>query len=596
MMSPLIILQSLIISLGVQAFLLFIYFHYLGQLVITKFTSEFASQYDYIIVGSGTAGSVIGHRLATETDFKFIIIEAGSKSNNLFEIPALGPMLHSSIYDWQYETVPQENACLAMNNQKCRLPQGKIVGGSSKLNNMVHVRGNISHYIDWFRGKYSKIHIMHQFDFIENTMLHLNEMQYNSELATTMLDAAKELGYNVHNNTNFESGFSKVNLSQCNGKRWTISDNLDVSKHILYNTFVEKLILKTNLVRGVEVDILGKKHKIFANKGVILAAGSYNSPKILQLSGIGPSNLLNALNIPVISDLPVGANLQDHITTGFDLVLLNKSLTVDSMSLVNIFNVVEYFFNGKGPLTTAGCEIIGFVPTEDDETSKIQFMVIPVGISSDRGCYLRKALGVNDTVWNSYYVNLFDKHAVTILPILLHPKSIGEVNINSNDPKLPPKINPKYLSNKDDIAILVKGLKIIKKLVESKAMTKLGATLNLQHFPGCEMFELFSDLYWECYIRHLTLTSYHPVGTCSMGKREDSVVDTSFKVYGVKNLYVADASVLPTLPSGNINAAVAMMASLFFEDNIKLKPKINIFCLKLDYFLSYMVKMCFEHV
>ncbi|XP_063825345.1 glucose dehydrogenase [FAD, quinone]-like [Ostrinia nubilalis] len=585
-----------ILFICVNSFSCLIYLIYYGQLITSKCFDTFENEYDYIIVGSGTAGSVIAHRLATETNFTFIVLEAGGKGSPLFDIPVLGPMLHGSVYDWQLETTPQENACLAMNDKICKLPQGKIVGGSSKLNNMIHVRGNISHYVDWFQGKYTKGFIKQQFQFVEDNILHLDNIQYESELATAIVEAAKELGYSTIEE--FNKGFRKSKVSQNKGKRWSTSDNLDISKHILTNALVEKVNIKDGIANGVTVFVSNKSHKIKAKRGVILSAGAYNTPKILELSGIGPKSVLDPLNIPVIKDLPVGFNLQDHIATGLDLVLFNKSLAVNPMNMLNPFNVHEYFVNGRGPLTTPGCEAIGFLSTKNDETPDLQFMVMPVGISADRGTHLKKSLGINETVWENYFVKAFDKHAATILPIILHPKSKGQVYINSNDPKMPPCVDPKYLSNNDDVITLIDGIKLVIKFVNTLPMKALGAHINPMHFPGCEEFVFFSDKYWECYVRHLTLTSYHPVGTCTMGpSSSSSVVDINFRVHGVESLFIADASVLPTLPSGNINAAIAMMASLFFETGIKLsntyhRVNISLVCHKSDYIFENLQNVC----
>lgn len=433
---------------------------------------------------------------------------------------------------------------------------------------MVHVRGNVSRYLDWFHGTLTEDSIKHQFRYIEENIIHLNEIQYVSELANAILEAAEELGFRQIEE--FDKGFRKSKVSQNNGKRWSSSDNVDVEKHILTNSLVGKVNIKNNVAYGVNVISSDKEYEIRATKGVILSAGTYNTPKILQLSGIGPSDVLRLLNIPLVKDLPVGLNLQDHIATGLDLVVFNKTLSVNPMNMLNPFHVLNYFVNGKGPLTTPGCEVIGFLSTHNDETPDLQFMVMPVGISADRGSHLRNILGINNAVWENYFAKSFDKHTATILPIVLHPKSIGLVYINSTDPKLPPCIDPKYLSNKEDIQTLIRGIKLVTTFVETQSMKKLSAHINPITFPGCEEYEIYSDAYWECYVRHLTLSSYHPVGTCSMGTSpSNSVVDTSFKVFGVDRLFVADASVLPTLPSGNINAAVAMMASLFFDTTLK---------------------------
>lgn len=221
---------------------------------------------------------------------------------------------------------------------------------------------------------------------------------------------------------------------------------------------------------------------------------------------------------------------------------------------------------------------------------------MPVGLSSDKGSAFRIRMGINDTIWENYFTKIFDVKAATILSVVLRPKSKGSVYINSRDPNRPPLIDPKYLSHKEDIETLITGLLFVKKMIKSKPMRDLGAYLNDNKFPGCAHFEFFSNSYLECYIRHMTLTSYHPIGTCSMGLPDstDAVVDTSFRVLGIDKLFIADASVMPTLPSGNINAAVAMMASVFFDTNIGKRGMIidKTLYRKSDSFFEYIFNIC----
>ncbi|XP_075973734.1 glucose dehydrogenase [FAD, quinone]-like [Anticarsia gemmatalis] len=569
-MSTFYLFQFFLFSACVHIFTLFTYLVYYSDLFATSYLREIEPEYDYIIVGCGTAGSVIAHRLATETNYTFIVLEAGSRSHDLLEAPVLGPFMHGSVFDWQYQTVPQEHACFGMKDKKCKLAQGKIIGGSSKLNNMIHIRGNLSHYSQWFHGKYDEKYIKKQFELIENNVLHLSDIQYQSELSETVLKAAKELGYeNI--DLDFKLGFMKTIVSQKNGKRWSTSDKLDISKYVISNVMVEKVIFDGNTAKGVIIIMLNKKHTIFARKGVILSAGAINTPKILQLSGIGPKNLLESLGMPVVKNLPVGCNLQDHIGSGLDFVLFNNSISISAMDMINPIHVLQYLLNGKGPWTTPGCEVIGFLSTKNKPEPDILFMVLPVGISSDRGSLLKNNVNIDNEAWSKYFSKTFDKYTGTIMPIILHPKSKGVVFINSTNPNDPPLIDPKYLSHKKDRETLINGLKLVMKFVNTNAIQNIGGFINPIHYPGCEQFEIFTDSYFDCYIKHLTLTSYHPIGTCSMGlpTSKNSVVDTSFRVLGVNRLYVADASVLPTMPSGNINAAVAMMASVFFETSIK---------------------------
>lgn len=457
---------------------------------------------------------------------------------------------------------------------------------------MIHVRGNISHYSDWFHGKYDETYIYKQFEFIENNILELSNIQYQSKLSDAVLEAAKELGYeNV--SLDFKEGFMKNIVSQKNGKRWSTSDKLDISNHVISNALVEKVIFNGNTAKGVICLLPNKRRSILARKGVIISAGAINSPKILQLSGIGPKDVLKPLNIPVLKDLPVGNNLQDHIGTGLDFILFNKSLSLTPIDMINPYNVIQYLFYGKGPWTTPGCEVVGFVSTKKESKPDILFMVLPVGISSDRGSLLKNNVNINDEVWSKYFSKTFDYHTATIMPIILHPKSKGQVLINSTNPQKQPLLNPNYLSHTDDRETLINGLKLVIKLINSNSIKNKGGFINPIPFPGCENFIIFTDLYFDCYIKHLTLTTYHPIGTCSMGlpDSKESVVDTSFQVLGVKRLYVADASVLPTMPSGNINAAVAMMASVFFDTNIGKSNDIARCFLK-DFTNEYLFRVC----
>lgn len=462
---------------------------------------------------------------------------------------------------------------------------------------MIHVRGNISHYKNWFHGKYDDQYIKKQFDFVEKNILHLNNVQYQSELSDSILKAAEELGYK-HIDLDFNLGFMKNIVSQKNGKRWSSSDNLDISKHVISNTLVEKILFDGNIATGVRFLLSNKSRTIHAKKGLIVSAGAINTPKILQLSGIGPKKLLNSLGIPVVKNLPVGSNLQDHIGTGLDFVLFNKAISISAMDMINPYHVFQYLFNGKGPWSTVGSEVIGFLSTKNKSEPDIQFMVLPVGLSSDRGSLLKHNVNINDESWEKYFSKSFDNYVATIMPLILHPKSRGSVFINSTDPLIPPLIDPNYLSQKEDRETLIDGLKLVIKFVNTEAIKSIGGFINPLNFPGCVQFEMFTDLYFDCYIRHLTLTSYHPIGTCSMGLPEskNSVVNTYFRVLGTKSLYVVDASVLPTMPSGNINAAIAMMASVFFDANIgdtrKFHSKKIPFCNKNDLMYYYLLNVC----
>ncbi|XP_078053384.1 glucose dehydrogenase [FAD, quinone] [Augochlora pura] len=570
-----LVLQHLIIfavtSITAVIFSTYLQFTYFLDIFSYKFFNDIndLQEYDYIIVGAGTAGATISARLA-EYGYTVLLLEAGGVPPPFLDIPLLAPLIQNSPYDWQYTTVPQQNACKGLTNNQSRWPMGKLLGGTSRLNYMLYVRGHPLDYNDWLP------------DFIEPTTqnggpMNVNALKWSTNLSDIILKGLEELHQSIGNiNEELKIGFMKPQLSMKNGKRWStdklLHTNVQDRLNVITHAHVEKVLLKSKKAVGVQFMALNKVFKAIAKRGVILSAGAIGSPKILMLSGIGPKGHLEDLKINVVKDLPVGQHLVDHILTGIDLVTLNETVGLNMADTISLTSAINYFVFGEGPWTSAGVEVLGTfhssLKKNITSTPDLQIMVMPLGLSKDNGIVLRRALGISDEIYNDYFAPLVYKNTITIAPILLHPKSMGEVKLNSTNPFDPPLINPKYLTNKDDIALLVDGLQFVKKLVQTSIMKSIGASIYEKHFPGCRHENFDSKKYWECYIKHLTLTSYHPAGTCRIG----SVVDQDFRVYGVTNLYVIDASVLPSLPSGNINAAVLMLtekAARTFKRNME---------------------------
>ncbi|KAJ8688106.1 hypothetical protein QAD02_023901 [Eretmocerus hayati] len=552
---------SLIIySIGITIFLHYVSLSYLYTYYKDWFLCDIknSSSFDYIIVGAGSAGSVLAERLS-KAGAKILLIEAGGTPSYFFNIPVIAPILFNSVYDWQYKTVPQEYSCKGLINNQSIWTSGKILGGSSRLNNMIYVQGHHEDYWPWF-SDYSAPTVSN------GGLLHVDDQNWHSELSETILQGAAELSHPSCNiNTESTTGFMKAQVTMKNGERWSadrfISQRNSNSKlKILINSVVTKVLVNSKVARGVEVFRMGRKLTFFARKGVILSAGTVGTPKILMLSGIGPKRYLDELNINTVSDLPVGQNLMDHVITGLDLVVLNTSQALSVSDMINPLSMMNYYLSGSGPWTSAGVDVIGtfrskFAKNQSSQPD-LQIMTIPGGLSKDGGILLRKLLGVTDMIFNEYFAPFTYDNTISIAPVLLHPDSRGEIRLKSSDPFDDMIIDPKYLSKEQDVLTLLEGIEFVKSLVQTEAMKKIGAQINQNVFPGCETFHFDSVEYWKCYIKHLTLTTYHPVGTCKMGE----VVDTDFKVYGLKNLLVVDASVFPTLPSGNIYAPVVMLA------------------------------------
>ncbi|CRK92490.1 CLUMA_CG006030, isoform A, partial [Clunio marinus] len=521
--------------------------------------------YDYIIVGSGSAGSTIASGLKG----KVLLLEAGSNGDNfLLNIPILQPLLQGSPFDWNFKTSSQENSCLALQENQNSWPIGKIFGGTHQLNNMIYHRGHYDDY-KWLIDK-KKAEKVYK-DYEEN--IPIDQGKFVSIISTAFVEGGKEMGF---------EDFSYTNLTHLNGGRFTQINNwnkLENSPETCLNAIVSRVLFdEKNPKKAIGVEFLkkGKLHNVYGRK-IILSAGTVGSPKILLHSGIGPEEHLTEVRIKCRENLPVGENLQDHVTTGLDLIILNQTLGLSINDIVNPFKVADFFwFNGDGsPLALAGCDAMGFVKlNRSNEVPDLSFMLLPVGLIADYGLHLRKITNIRDEVWEKYFKPLIGQTTISILPVLLHPKSKGTLRLKSKNFLDSPVINPNYLDNKDDIRKLISGIRIIEKLIETPSMKKFGAEINPKHFPGCENFFLDSNDYWECYIRHMTMTMFHPVGTCKAGNYEDTstVVLKNFQVKNIENLFVVDGSIIPQSPSANPHGVIAMIAQKFVNDMISTSP------------------------
>ncbi|XP_067014941.2 glucose dehydrogenase [FAD, quinone] isoform X2 [Anabrus simplex] len=551
--------------------------NYLSDL--TCGTSLFCD-YDYIVVGAGTAGSIVASRLAEDSRMRVLLIEAGPDYSSLLDIPLASPLIQFSGYDWGYKTTPQECACYGLEDNSSYWPMGRVVGGTGRLNYMMYVRGHSRDYDGWSEKGNTN------WGFPEHALHYFRKSENQSGIYK-------------------DDRFMKTQVTMYEGRRWSsayglLANNTKSNLRILTNALVVKVLLYSKYeAYGVALIRFGEILKLKARKAVILSAGTIGTPKILMRSGIGPRNHLESLKIPVVQDLPVGKNLQDHITTGMDLVLLNQSLNLNLGDIASLSSLWKYLRHGNGPWAAPGCDALGLVHTRlvnpDIDPPDIQLMALPLGISSDHGVHVKRIMGIKDEIWKRYFSPLRGQQVASLLPVLLHPKSHGEVYLRSKNPYDPPVINPKYLTDPNDVETLYEGILLVKKIIKTKAFQKLGAKLYDHLLPGCEKHSFDSPEYWECYIRHLTFTSYHPVGTCRMGPSSDpsTVVDSFLRVHNTNHLFVIDASVMPSLPSGNINAAVMMIAEKG-ADSVKMEYFLS--CTKhseLQYFKHLLLQMCF---
>lgn len=550
--------------------------------------------YDFIIVGSGSAGSVIANRLSEITNWEILLLEAGYPESFLTRFPLLSPILQFTNYNWDYTMEYQENICRAMTNQRCAWPRGKALGGTSVINYMIYTRGNPKDYDRWTsQGNpgWSYREVLPYFLKSENS--HLKEFNpsyhnkggylsvedpFESELTRTFLQAGQELGYElVDYNSPDQFGFSKIQATIKRGRRHSVAKAFlqpitgRKNLNILTGARVTKLLINPSTKEAYGVQYTKGRQKFIARsrKEVVLCAGAFNSPQLLMLAGIGPKQHLQELGIPLVVNLPVGQTLYDHIS--FLGLILNTNRTLEPMS--NLFDprqLLSWYEHGIGPLSSlGGFEALGYIKTnastEKEKYPDIEIILSGAGhMHTDYGLINRRTLKVSDNFYYKMYLSLEGKPGFTIIPMLLHPKSKGYMKLRSKNPYDSPLFYGNFLTDPEgqDIKTLIAGIRFIIKLCEeTDAFRKYNTHLETKPFVGCEHFAFNSDDYWRCALTLLTTTLHHQVSTCKMGPLDDpsSVVNHELKVHGVRNLRVADTSIIPITLSAHTSGPAIMI-------------------------------------
>ena len=532
-------------------------------------------KYDYIIIGAGSAGCVLANRLSCDSNNEVLLIEAGGPDNKMeIGIPAGYSNLHRSKVDWGFSTEPQKN----VNNRKIYLPRGKTLGGSSSTNAMAYVRGNKADFDQWENmgnKGWSYDQILPYFKKSENNedinnsyhgkdgLLNISFAKaFQTPYAKAFIDACEEMGIPKTDDYNGEKqkGVSLLQFTIKNGKRHSTAaaflkpvmsrSNLK----ILTWARAKQILIKDDRAIGVEYqDKKGVIQKEFARKEVILSAGAFQSPQILMLSGIGNIQELKTNGINIIKELPgVGKNLQDH------LIVLVSSISKKQQGfnhhlkpIYQFIDAVNYFINKKGPMTCSILEAAAFLSINDSITPNLQFHFAPLHVGN----------GYTTDIYNPTTYPKMDGY--TVAPTLIKPKSRGFVGIKSANFMDDPIIQPNFLSNEEDLKILVDGTKKALDILNSKAFSSHRKENN---FPADKSENGIIE-----HIKKSLETVYHPVGTCKMGNDKMAVVDNELKLHGIDGLRVVDASIMPTIVSGNTNAASIMIAEKAADMILKLK-------------------------
>jgi choline dehydrogenase len=509
--------------------------------------------FDYVVIGSGSAGGVVAARLSEDPSVSVLLLEAGPEDNDdMIHLPVGWSTLFKTKWDWGYRTTPQKY----LGGRRADWPRMKALGGCSSMNAMVYIRGNRADYDEW-RDAYGATgwgydDVLPYFKKAEgNTRLddsyhgtdgpvHVEDRRYTHELSHAFVESAVAAGFKRNDDFNGaeQEGAGLYQVTCKKSRRWSVADayvhpaRTRPNFTVRTEAFVLKIDMEGTRATGVTYRRGGVTTTVRVNAEIVLSAGAVATPQVLMLSGIGPGAHLREHGIDVKADVAgVGQNLQDHPVSW---VLFYTKDTTDLIEFLSIRNVLKAQKAGRGPLTSNCAEAGAFVQSRTDMAAPdLQFHMAPSGFYCGLHEPVRRGLSIGST--------------------LVHVESTGYLKLRSADPTWHPEIDPGYYADGADLDAMIAGYRAVYDVVAQAPMAKYVA----EPWDPASSNPTTDDIIASITRRGESI--YHPVGTCAMGTVEGSVVDPKLKVHGVEGLRVADASVMPRVPRGNTNAPTIMI-------------------------------------
>ncbi|XP_052759287.1 ecdysone oxidase-like isoform X2 [Galleria mellonella] len=544
-------------------------------------TIDNETSFDFIIVGGGTAGSVLAARLA-EVDFSVLLLEAGGNPPQESIIPGFRDVLKGSPYDWNFTTMNDSYSSQALKDGSQRQPRGKVLGGTGSINDMVYARGFPADYDEWASQvgvDWSWSSVLEYFKKTErmtdeNIANDPELMKYHGlsgEIEVTgtkkstkdtdmFLQAFQELGYNISKDMTYPKTFGVGRFSHTirHGRRdSSLTALLNKSSKtsnlfVLKEALVTKLLIQNRIVYGVKALLNGQEFNFYASREVILSAGTFNTPKLLLLSGIGPQSHLNSIGIDIVKILPVGDNLHDHVMVLTYLAAENGTCYADLPDLY--MNIIKYLYNQTGIFSFSNS--MGVYISVNKDAKVPDFAIyptcMPVGSNFYDGCI--NILGFNSDICATLDAKNREYELLTLAVVLLKPKSRGTVRLNSTNPFDKPLIYSGTFNDSDDLINYPNVMKIAYSIANTSYFREKNAHVVDIKIEQCANLSVNEEL--ACKAKAMAMSAWHAVGTAAMG----SVVDSRLRVYGIRGLRIVDASVMPKVIRGNTNAPVVMIA------------------------------------